>query len=247
MNSQKQKVLITLPVYNEEKQLYNKTLEIYNFMIKYLSTLDSTILIADNASSDNTAKIGKTLTQKLDKVEYFFSPIKGRGKILYNVWKKYKADCYVYMDIDLSTDLKHLPDLIKAVLINNFDIAIGTRNKQKSQVKRTFKRTVISKVYIALLKFIFRLKVSDTQCGFKALGPNAIKQLWCRMNPKFWKGSAWFFDAEILILAEKLDLAIQEIPVRWKGSSYTTVSLLNDIKENIRGIFRLLKTKPWIK
>jgi glycosyltransferase involved in cell wall biosynthesis len=247
MKQVRDKVLITLPVYNEEKQLYKKTLEVLCYAKKNLGELDYTILIADNGSTDKTSDIGKELSRTYEQIKYFYMEVKGRGKVLYHVWKECDADCYVYMDIDLATDLKHLKDLIVGVLKKNFDIAIGTRNAARSKVQRSLKRTIISKTYINLLKLIFGLKVTDTQCGFKALSLKARKILWPRLDPANWVGSAWFFDAELLILAEKLGLKIYEVPVEWSAGLYSSVSLLKDVKEDLSGIVRMIKTKPWEK
>lgn len=247
MEQKGRKVIITLPVYNEEKQIFSKSIELYNYINKNLKNYNIEIYIANNASDDQTSKIAKRLTEKYTMFKYFYTPIKGRGKVIYNLWKKIKADCYVYMDIDLSTSLKHLPDLINSIIIQGYDISIGSRNLSDSNVKRSLMRTIISKAYIKLLNFIFHIKISDTQCGFKAFSKHVINTLWDKMDPKNWKGSAWFFDAEILIIAEKLDMKIYQIPVSWEDSPYTTVSLLKDIKEDLRGIIRLIKEKPWGK
>lgn len=245
MKRNKQKIIITLPVYNEEKTLSDRVLELKRYAQKNLGNFDYTILIADNGSSDNTPNIAEKLSKGNKDIVHFYTKVKGRGKVLYRVWKKYNADCYVYMDIDLATELKHLPELVSGITKKGFDIAVGTRNLKDSHVQRSLKRTIISKAYITLLKIVFGLKVSDTQCGFKAISSRAVKKLWPKMNPSDWKGAAWFFDSELLILAEKIGLGIYEVPVCWKEGPYSNVSVFKDALEDLRGIIRIIKIKPW--
>lgn len=232
------KVLITIPVFNEEKVLKSSIVKTIQYCRKKLQD-DWEILIADNASTDKTAYIGKKLAENYKRVSYFSINERGRGKVLHRAWDRFLADCYVYMDVDLSTSLKHLSKLVNKVLKEDFDIAVGTRNHKDSKVKRSFVRTVVSKVYIFLVKIIFNTNLSDTQCGFKAFNKAVVKDLWRRLEPRNWQGSAWFFDTEILILSEKRGYLVFELPVKWIENKGTKVRLLRDFLEFAQGLIRL--------
>ncbi|MDD3647846.1 MAG: glycosyltransferase [Candidatus Dojkabacteria bacterium] len=238
-------ILITVPVYNEEKQLRTKIYELNNYALKNLREYRYKIVIAENGSKDSTSYIASHLAKELKLVEFYKHPEQGRGKALYSLWLQEKARCYIYMDVDLATDVNHTLELANSIMRKGYDVSIGSRNLNDSRVHRGLKRTTISKGYILLLRLIFGIKSSDTQCGFKALSSDAKERLWPLLNPDNWTGAAWFFDAELIILAEKIGLKIHEIPVKWNEAPGTTVSIANTIKEDLSGIYRLLKTKPW--
>lgn len=238
-------VLITVPVYNEEKQLREKILELYKYTKKNLTKYSYKIVVAENGSKDRTQIIARELEAELPDVELFVNLVQGRGKTLYNLWEQENAKCYVYMDLDLATDKIHILELIDSILVKNCDLSYGSRNLEHSDVHRGLKRTIFSKGYILLLKLFFQINSTDTQCGFKALSKSTVERLWPLMDTDNWEGAAWFFDAELIILADKLGLKIFEIPVKWTEAPGTTVSLFHTVKEDLNGMLRMLRTKPW--
>ena len=150
--TEKKKIKVVLPVYNEEKELEENTLKLRDFLINNLSSYDFEIQIADNASIDGTARVGQKLENRYGEISFLRLEQKGRGRAIKKSWSVKNADIYIYMDIDLSTDLKHLPVLVKAIN-EGFDISIGTRLKNKSRVvDRTLKREFISRTYNFLIK-----------------------------------------------------------------------------------------------
>lgn len=203
------KILVTLPVYDEELILKENILILYSFLEKNVKD-DWQIIIADNGSVDSTGKIGRELSQNFDRIKYLFINEKGKGRAIRSAWQSESADVYCFMDVDLSTDLKHLPTLISAINKENFDIAVGSRFKKGAQVRRSFKRKFISYGYRFLLRLILKPQTKDATCGFKAVNTKIIKEL----LPKV-KNNEWFFDSELLILAERNKYKIKEIPVKW--------------------------------
>src|SRR3989338_8461558 len=111
----KNTVEIVVPVYNEEVELETNIQTLHQFCRKYLREYNWHITIADNASSDNTPVVAATLTKTMPEVTHFRLEQKGRGRAIKRVWSQSKSDFNVYMDLDLSTDLKHLPNLIKSL------------------------------------------------------------------------------------------------------------------------------------
>lgn len=239
---------IILPAYNEEECIEDSVSKSYNFCKNHLQDYDWKIIVADNNSNDNTLKLAKELSKKYDRVTYNYIDKKGRGRSLVKVWGESDADICAYMDIDLSTDLKHVPEMLDAIYKKGYDLAVGSRNLPESDViDRGLKRTIISKGYILVLKLLTWTDISDAQCGFKAISKKAKDKLLKVMNPDNWRGSAWFFDTELLIIAKKAGYKVIDIPVKWIDDPGSTVHIVQDAIEDLRGIWRLLRTRPWKK
>lgn len=238
--SEKLKIKIVLPVYNEEIELEENTLKLRSYLLNNLSDHDCWIQIADNASTDKTPVIAKRLEDQFANITFYRLEEKGRGRAIKKTWGMGDADIFLYMDIDLSTDLSHLPKLVKA-LESGFDIAIGSRLLLFSKVVgRTIKREIISRVYNLLIKLIFQTKFSDAQCGFKGITRKAAGKL----LPKILDNE-WFFDTELLVIAEKSGYKIYEEPVIWTDNPGSTVRVLKTITGDFKGLWRMFMTKPW--
>jgi len=243
MSSKKLKVEITVPVYNEEKELEEHATILSDYCKKNLSKYDWHITIADNASSDNTPVIAATLAKKNERISLLRLEQKGRGRAVKRAWSNSHADFCVYMDLDLSTDLAHLPALLKA-LENGYDIAIGSRLAKGAKVEG---RTMIREITSRTLNFIFiqaffNTHFTDAQCGFKAVSKKVVEKL----IPKI-QDNSWFFDGELLIVGEKSGYKIYEEPVHWIDNPGSTVRLVTTIYGDIKAMSRLLVTKPWKK
>jgi len=238
---QKPSVEITIPVYNEEKELEKNITTLYNFCSKNLKKYDWHITIADNASTDNTPIVASTMSKKNPKILYFRLEQKGRGRAVKRVWSQSRCDYCVYMDLDLSTDLIHLPNILRK-LGAGYDVAIGSRLAKGARVEgRTFLRELTSRVLnFFFIQFFFHTHFTDAQCGFKGVTRNIVENL----IPKI-KDNEWFFDGELLIVAEKSGYKIYEEPVHWVDNPGSTVRLISTIWGDLMSIKRLLITKPW--
>ncbi len=236
-------VEITIPVYNEEKELEAHILKLHSFCVKNLKEYAWHITIADNASTDNTPIIGATLAKNNPLISLFRLEEKGRGRAVKRVWSLAKTDICAYMDLDLSTDLKHLPKILEA-LKNGYDIAIGSRLAEGAIVEgRTWLRELTSRALnFAFIQLLFRTHFTDAQCGFKAVTRDVVDTL-----IPYVKDNGWFFDGELLIIGEKAGYRIYEEPVHWIDNPGSTVRLISTISGDIEVMTRLLKTKPWKK
>ncbi|MDP3998639.1 MAG: glycosyltransferase [bacterium] len=242
MDERKLTVEVVLPVYNEEEELEEHTLRLRDFLKRSLTDFSWWITIADNASTDKTSQIGRQLAQKYPEINFLRVGERGRGRAIKRSWQEGDADVFAYMDIDLSTDLKHFPPLVKS-LTKGYNIAIGSRLLPGSVVKgRTLKRELISRIYNLLIKILFWTKFSDAQCGFKAVTKEVIKDL----IPKI-KDNEWFFDSELLIVGEKSGYKIYEESVTWIDNPGSTVRVLGTIRGDLKGLWRIFRTKPWEK
>jgi len=223
---------IVVPVYNEEEALPRSILTLTGFLQDNLR-IPWQVIIADNASNDGTRSVSEDLCRRYPGVSYLPIPQKGRGRALRAAWLGSAADIVSYMDVDLSTDLSHLPQLVDA-LDRGYHIAIGSRLSKGSQVTRSFKREVTSRGYNLLIKSMFLTPFNDAQCGFKAL----TRQTAQAIVPSI-KNNNWFFDTELLIIAAKRGYQIKSVPVRWDDDPNTTVNITQTATEDIKGLFRL--------
>jgi glycosyltransferase involved in cell wall biosynthesis len=237
----KKRLEITIPVYNEENELENSILKLYKYCLENLEAYDWQITIADNASSDNTPIIGANLSKKHKEISLFRLEEKGRGRAVKRAWSNSEADFCAYMDLDLSTDLKHLPKLLE-VLNNGYDIAIGSRLAKGARVEgRTLLREITSRTLnFFFIKFWFHTHFTDAQCGFKAVTKEVVENL-----IPYIKDNDWFFDGELLIVGEKAGYKVYEEPVHWVDNPGSTVRLVSTIFGDIEVMIRLLRTRPW--
>ena len=237
----KRSVEITIPVYNEEKELEKHLLKLYTFCRESLMKYDWHITIADNASTDTTPAIAEKLTKQHKEIQYVRLSQKGRGRAVKKVWKGSPADFCSYMDLDLSTDLRHLPKLFQA-LEQGFDIAIGSRLAKGAQVEgRTLIREVTSRTLnFFFIQAFFHTHFTDAQCGFKAVTREVVTNLIPTIED-----NGWFFDGELLIVGEKSGYKIYEEPVHWIDNPGSTVQLISTITGDIEVMWRLLTKKPW--
>lgn len=231
---------IVVPVYNEEEELEVNIKKLHSYLNDNLKIYHWKIIIADNASTDNTLEIAKKLSNNLSLVSYIHLDQKGRGRAIKKAWTKSTSDFVSYMDVDLSTDLSHFPKIIKA-LDNGYDIAIGSRLLPGSKViGRTLKREIISRCYNLMIKILFFTKFHDAQCGFKAVTRKVIENIFPVLQD-----NEWFLDSEMLIVAEKAGYKIYEEPVKWVDNQGSTVKVMKTARGDIDGLIRLFFKRPW--
>jgi glycosyltransferase involved in cell wall biosynthesis len=192
------------------------------------------ITIADNASTDSTPVIAARLSEQLPNVEYRRLEVKGRGLALRDAWSSSEAKVLAYLDVDLSTDLAALPPLVAPLLSGHSDISIGTRLGHCSRVSRGPKREFISRSYNFLLRRTMQVRFSDAQCGFKAIRADVARRLLPHVED-----NGWFFDTELLIIAERSGLRIHEIPVDWIDDPDSSVNIKQTAMDDIRGMVRV--------
>ncbi len=235
MRSSENSLDVVIPVYNEEADLESSIMRLRAFLQDNLA-LRWRIVIADNASDDRTPEIARELAERLEQVAYLRIPQKGRGRALRQAWLASTADVACYMDVDLSTDLKHLLPLVEPLMANAKDVAIGSRLMAGSEViDRPPLREFTSRVYNLLIGLMFPGRTFvDAQCGFKAVTRRAIQEL----VPKV-KDNAWFFDTELLLRAETAGLGIHQVPVRWVDDPASTVNVADTAWKDIKGLIRV--------
>jgi len=201
------KIIIVVPCYNEEAVLEKNIKKILNAINNIPQ--DIKIIISDNNSKDKTANIGKKMAEENEKIEYVFVGEQGKGAAVMEVWKKYDADIYGFMDADLATDLEALPKALAA--IEESDIVVGSRRIKGAVVRREIYRKFMSAVLNLIIKILLKTKIRDTACGFKFFKKEILEKCLSKV-----KDREWTFDTEFLILAERAGFKIKEIPVQWE-------------------------------
>jgi putative flippase GtrA len=226
-------VEIVVPVYNEEDTLGASIRRLHEFLSNDFP-LSWQIVIADNASTDQTLDVARLLSADLPGVSVLHLRKKGRGRALRAAWLGSPARVVCYMDVDLSTDLRALLPLVAPLISGHSDLAIGTRLARSARVKRGSKREFISRAYNALLRTFLRARFSDAQCGFKAVRADVAKRLLPAVVDE-----GWFFDTELLVLAQRDGLRIHEVPVDWVDDPDSRVAIVRTAVDDLRGVARL--------
>ncbi len=225
---------LIIPCYNEERVLAQSVATLCDWAAQHLP-YRWRVVIADNASTDGTLAVAQRLAaDDPDGVAVVHLDRKGRGRALKKAWLESAADAMCYMDVDLSTDLEMITPLLAGVLEEGCDVAYGSRVSRGSDIERSWKREVNSRGYIAFIKLLFWTKFADAQCGFKAITHDAAQ----RLLPHVEDGE-WFFDTELLILAEKSGCKLKEVPVRWVEDPDSRVKFPQDIIKMARQLIRL--------
>lgn len=224
---------VVVPVYNEETDLGVCVRRLRDYLDAGFP-FPARITIADNASTDATLAVAELLAGELAGVRVVHLDAKGRGRALRAVWQKSDAQVVAYMDVDLSTDLNALLPLVAPLVSGHSDLAIGTRLGAGSRVVRGPKREFISRCYNLLLKASLRARFSDAQCGFKAMRTELARTL----LPLVEDGE-WFFDTELLVIAERAGLRIHEVPVDWIDDPDSRVDIVDTAYKDLRGIWRM--------
>ncbi len=228
------KLLVTIPVYNEEKALPVSIPALHAFLREHLADYDWTIEIADNASIDRTPEVSRKLTGEFDRVQYLRLEQKGRGRALKKSWTESDADIVSYMDVDLSTNLESFPPMVHALAHEGYDIGTGSRLMKGANTKRSFKRELISRTYNLMVKAMFFTRFSDAQCGFKAVTRQVVNVLLPHIED-----NVWFFDSELLIIGEKSGYRIFDVPVKWIEDLDTRVKIVKTATDDIKGLLRV--------
>jgi len=218
------KVLIVLPVYNEEKILRRSVISVMHFLDMHsLAGASCTILLSDNGSTDATECIGRQLAAENHQVIYLRTKEKGKGLAIRNGWSVGEYDVYIYMDADLAYDLSVLPRMVKK-LKNGCDLVVSSRLLPGSISRRPRVRKFLTRGYNFLLRVLFVKRFTDAQSGCKAVTRKVRDALLPHINE-----DGLFFDTLLLIRAERQGYRICDIetvcedPRAWRLNIVSTV------------------------
>ncbi|TMC43476.1 MAG: glycosyltransferase [Chloroflexi bacterium] len=224
---------IVVPVYNEERDLVPSVRRLHAYL-EARFPFATTITIVDNASTDATWPIAEYLASELPNVRAIHLDAKGRGRALRSAWLSSDASIVAYMDVDLSTDLDALLPLVAPLVSGHSEVAIGSRLTRGARVRRGRKRELISRAYNFLLHVGLGATFSDAQCGFKAITAVAARRLVPAVQDQ-----EWFFDTELLVLAQRAGMRISEVPIDWTDDPESRVDIAQTAMDDLRGIVRM--------
>jgi len=227
-------VEIVIPVFNEETGLEESVRHLHGYLEDRFP-LTWLITIVDNASTDRTWGVACRLSTELVGVQAMRLDQKGRGRALRAAWSASRSPVVAYMDVDLSTDLDGLLPLVAPLLSGHSDLAIGSRLAPGARVVRGPKREAISRAYNLILRTTLRSGFSDAQCGFKAIRTEVAHELLPAVEDQ-----GWFFDTELLVLAEHNGLRVHEVPVDWVDDPDSRVNVVGTATTDLKGVWRML-------
>jgi glycosyltransferase involved in cell wall biosynthesis len=231
---QEESVEVVVPVYNEQEVL-PKSIPALCAYLKTYFPYQWSVLIVDNASTDATLAIAESLaSQDPHHLKVLHLDQKGRGRALKAAWLASKADILAYMDVDLSTNLHSFLPLVAPLATGHSELAIGSRLLKGAMVTRQWRREVISRCYNLLIKAMFANGFSDAQCGFKAIKRSVAQELVAEVED-----NEWFFDTELLLLAEQRGYRISEVGVDWIEDLDSRVEISSTALKDIKGLLRL--------
>jgi len=232
-------VELVIPAHNECVVLAANVARVHDFL-SARADFTWSMVVAENASTDGTPAIADQLAAELPNVRATHLSMPGRGRALRDVWRASDAAVVAYMDVDLSTDLEGFPRLVEPLLAGAADIAIGSRLVPGATTVRGPKREFISRAYNAVLHMTLRTSFADAQCGFKAVRSDVARELLPHVVD-----DGWFFDTELLVLAQRLGLRLREVPVTWVDDPDSRVRILPTARADLRGVVRMLRHRPW--
>lgn len=226
---------LVVPVLDEERDLAPSIRRLHAYLTARFP-FTWRITIVDNGSTDGTWAEATWLAATLPGVHVLHLDERGRGRALRRAWLASDAAVVAYTDVDLSTDLDALAPLVSAILSGHSELAIGSRLLPGSRIVRGPKRELISRTYNLLLRLVFRTRIHDAQCGFKAVRADVARQL-----VPLVEDQGWFFDTELLLLAQRRGLRVLEVPVDWVDDPDSRVRVMQTALDDLRGIARMIR------
>ncbi len=225
---------VVIPVLNEAHVLARSVDTLRSFLATHPG-IRWRVVIVDNGSTDGTDEVARRIVATYHRdVQFVQLPQRGRGRALRHAWTQSDADILCYTDVDLSTELAALPKMVQAILEEGYHVATGSRLMRESRTTRSFKRELISRCYNLLVKAVLWTSFSDAQCGFKAV----CRQVVSEVIPDV-KDQSWFFDTELMVLAEKRGYRIKDVPVHWVEDDDSRVRIVRTAWDDITGVVRV--------
>ncbi len=237
LSSKRLELSIVLPMYNEARRIEHCVKSVEKAIKSFSSSYE--IIIAEDGSTDGTDLIASYLAEINPSVKQLHSDMRlGRGRAIKRAFHIAKGDVIVYLDADLATNLRHLPQIVKVVK-GRRGMAVGSRLVRGSRVERSTLRRISSIAYNLLVRMLFCDGVRDHQCGFKAFSQELAKDLLGKV-----RSNGWLWDTEMIVRGKRRGYSITEIGVEWtepRGKGESKVRFFHDTWTMGAGLLRLWK------
>jgi glycosyltransferase involved in cell wall biosynthesis len=195
---------IIVPVYNEGKTIKQILEKIDSVPV------EKEIIVVDDASTDDTGKILRTIKTYNLKVIHHISN-RGKGAAVMTGISNAKGDFITIQDADLEYDPQDYPKLLEAMYQKNADIVLGVRFTKGYH--GLFVPKFGNRLVTMLLDFLFNVRLNDSLTCYKLFRPATFDKLKIM-------GQAFDMDIEIVIKAIKQKMSIVEVPISYHPRSY---------------------------
>ncbi len=226
---------IIIPAYNESTRIRPTLHEILRHVREM--NWDAEILVVNDGSSDDTVEVVREFGRLHPQVLLVENPgNRGKGYSVRNGMLHARGDLCLFTDADLSSPITEARKLFDAIE-NGADVAIGSRwlRAELQTERQPLYRQAFGRIFNLALRMILGLSFADTQCGFKAFRRDAAQRIF-----PLQKIERWGFDPEILFLARRAGLRVEEVPVLWAHSEGTR---LNPFRDGLRMFVEVLRIR----
>ena len=221
-------ISIIIPAYNEENRI-RKTL---NDIISFFAGKDYEVIVSANGCRDKTEDIIKEYSKNYGKIRLISSDIPGKGMALQRGFDSSNGNIIIFADADSSSGPEELWKLVRCV--EKYDAVIGSRtNRELIKIRQPFKREVFGKFMSLLVRFLFRIDIKDTQCGYKAFRREVLENTFHAVKSKGFE-----FDVELLVKIKRAGFTIKELPVVWNNDPESKLRVFPDA---IKMFYNLIK------
>ncbi len=211
-------VSAVIPVFNDRESLETAIPESLKVLEGITDSFE--LIVAEDGSTDGSRELVEEWEKKDQRVRLFHSDERlGRGRALNRAFEYSKGNILCYYDVDLATDMSHLPQLIEEIR-KGAAVSTGSRLLPDSRINRTTDREIASRSYNFLVRLFLGSRLHDHQCGFKGFNRQKLADLIPDVS-----STHWFWDTEILVRAQKKGYQVAEFPVVWNTGDKTTVKL----------------------
>jgi glycosyltransferase involved in cell wall biosynthesis len=227
---------IVIPAYNEADRL-SSTLQA---VLTRFDAGDTEIVVVDDGSDDDTADIARRLLGDTPGARVLqLDENRGKGGAVRAGVQASTGEIVMFMDADLATDLAAVDDALAA--LGRAEVVVGSRAVPGSDVKNaTVGRAVMGRVFNRFVRWLARVPIHDTQCGFKAFRGPAAHLLFGLSHE-----DGFAFDAEVLLHARILGLRTVEIPVVWTAVDGSSVRPVTDSVRTAAALVRcVVRSRP---
>jgi dolichyl-phosphate beta-glucosyltransferase len=230
---------VVIPAYNEVSALRAGKLK---RVADWLAAQDvkTELIVVDDGSLDETACLAECTADRVLRIEH-----SGKASAILNGIAAAQGEIVLFTDMDQATPITESPKLLAAIK-QSADIAIGSRGLERQGAPLA--RNLLSWGQVTLRNLLLGMKITDTQCGFKAMTRSAAIEILdnlqlyhpARIRTIYGASVNSGFDVEFLFVAERLGYSTKEVPVEWNYQETRRVKIIKDALRGARDLLRIM-------